>query len=423
MRATAYPVREAAGIVWAYLGPPGKLPHFPEYLWLRLYPERSAAFKVLEECNYAQALEGGLDFAHAPILHRYSPWAVRSLDVREQNLAPEHAVQDTPYGLRYGAVWPIENGQHIRISPYVMPWWTVVAPSGFGGRPAGSDRIVNAFVPRDDVSTWHFQYYFDPEKPIDVEWRKRTAGFQIDADFRKTRNRDNNWLQDREEMRLHSMSGIDGIVTQDHAVNESQGPIVDRSREHLGASDVAVIGMRRRMLAAARELQQGIEPPGLDPAFPFERILSETFDAPYGLRLVRRGASRLSDAHQAHRPGPAPRAGRERGLRHGGQSCRGARRDRGRAHRGAGAGRRERAVWSPAAGTAASAPTAERALQSVTIGSVSPLTEAPALIAEQRGYFAAVGLKVEITGSRAGRTRSRRLPPASSTWAARSRLR
>src|SRR5581483_1624796 len=111
VHATAYPVREAAGIVWAYLGPPDKLPHFPEYLWLRLYPERSAAFKVLEECNYAQALEGGLDF--------------------------EHAVQDTPYGLRYGAVWPIENGQHIRISPYVMPWWTVVAPSGFGGRPAG----------------------------------------------------------------------------------------------------------------------------------------------------------------------------------------------------------------------------------------------------------------------------------------------
>jgi phthalate 4,5-dioxygenase oxygenase subunit len=283
VRATAYPVREAAGIIWAYLGPPDKLPHFPQYLWLRLYPAQSAAFKVLEECNYAQALEGGLDFAHAPILHRYSPWAVRGMDVREQNLAPEHAVQETPYGLRYGAVWPIENGQHVRISPYVMPWWTVVAPSGFGGRPAGSDRIVNAFVPRDDVSTWHFQYYFDPEKPIDVEWRKRTAGFQIDASFRKTRNRDNNWLQDREEMRSSSMSGIDGIVTQDHAVNESQGPIVDRSREHLGTSDVAVIGMRRRMLAAARELQQGIEPPGLDPAFPFERILSETFDAPAGV--------------------------------------------------------------------------------------------------------------------------------------------
>jgi phthalate 4,5-dioxygenase len=76
------------------------------------------------------------------------------------------------------------------------------------------------------------------------------------------------------------MSGIDGIVTQDHAVNESQGPIVDRSREHLGTSDVAVIGMRQRMLRAARELQAGIEPPGLDPTFPFERILSETFDAP-----------------------------------------------------------------------------------------------------------------------------------------------
>src|SRR6266849_1399253 len=66
VRAEAYPVREAAGVIWAYLGPPDTLPHFPEYLWLQLYPTQSAAFKLLEECNYAQALEGGLDLAHAP---------------------------------------------------------------------------------------------------------------------------------------------------------------------------------------------------------------------------------------------------------------------------------------------------------------------------------------------------------------------
>ena len=87
-------------MIWVYLGPPDKLPHFPEYRWLQLYPTQSAAFKLLEECNYAQALEGGLDLAHAPILHRYSPWSVRSADLRQQNLAPRHEVRDTPYGLQ-----------------------------------------------------------------------------------------------------------------------------------------------------------------------------------------------------------------------------------------------------------------------------------------------------------------------------------
>ena len=55
-----------------------------------------------------------------------------------------------------------------------------------------------------------------------------------DADFRKRRNRDNDWLIDRQVQKTETFTGIDGINTQDHAVQESMGPIVDRSREHLG---------------------------------------------------------------------------------------------------------------------------------------------------------------------------------------------
>jgi len=43
------------------------------------------------------------------------------------------------------------------------------------------------------------------------------------------------------------------------------GPIYDRGREHLGSSDTAIVAARRRLLKAARELEQGIEPPGNDP--------------------------------------------------------------------------------------------------------------------------------------------------------------
>ncbi|HLH22988.1 MAG TPA: Rieske 2Fe-2S domain-containing protein [Chloroflexota bacterium] len=284
VRAQAYPTREAAGIVWAYLGPPQLMPCFPNFLWLKLYPARAAAFKILEECNWAQALEGGLDMAHAPILHRSAPWSVRDDDVRQRNLAPRHDVQLTPYGLRYGAIWDREDGaQHVRIISYVAPWWTITSPGSFGSRQISADRVANAWVPRDDVSAWHFQYYFNPEQPIDVPWRIATAGYEVDEHYRKQRNRDNGYLQDAAAMRTESVSGIRGVITQDHAVNESQGPIVDRTKEHLAACDVAAIAMRKILLDAAKSLAADQPPPGLDPAIAYDRILSETIDAPAGV--------------------------------------------------------------------------------------------------------------------------------------------
>jgi len=82
------------------------------------------------------------------------------------------------------------------------------------------------------------------------------------ADFRKTRNKANNWMIDRQAQKMLGYSGIEGINTQDHAIQESMGPIVDRSQEHLGASDKAIIAMRRMLLQAARSIGQGVDPPG-----------------------------------------------------------------------------------------------------------------------------------------------------------------
>jgi phthalate 4,5-dioxygenase oxygenase subunit len=97
----------------------------------------------------------------------------------------------------------------------------------------------------------------------------------MDVAFRPARNRANLHLQDRAAMRAGSWSGIEGVNSQDFAVVESMGPIVDRTREHLGASDVAVIRMRRRLLEAVRAFQAGGEPLGLDPAIPYDRIGSD----------------------------------------------------------------------------------------------------------------------------------------------------
>jgi hypothetical protein len=73
------------------------------------------------------------------------------------------------------------------------------------------------------------------------------------------------------------MSGIKGVVTQDHAVCETQGKIIDRTKEHLGTSDVAVVAWRRLMLKAARALaEQGEAPPGTQKGIAWPKVSAET---------------------------------------------------------------------------------------------------------------------------------------------------
>jgi len=80
------------------------------------------------------------------------------------------------------------------------------------------------------------------------------------------RTRENDWMIDRAVQRTKTYTGITGLNTQDLAVQESMGRIVDRSREHLGSTDKAVIACRQIMLDAVKNLAEGIDPPGVNPA-------------------------------------------------------------------------------------------------------------------------------------------------------------
>jgi hypothetical protein len=79
-------------------------------------------------------------------------------------------------------------------------------------------------------------------------------------------NRSNDYLLDRDKQRrMESYTGIPGIQTQDQALTENMGPVLDRSAEHLGTSDTMIIRIRQRLLNAVRELQEhGTIPPGVD---------------------------------------------------------------------------------------------------------------------------------------------------------------
>ena len=87
--------------------------------------------------------------------------------------------------------------------------------------------------------------------------------------------------QDREWMKTGMMSGIKGVVTQDHAVSETQGRILDRGKEHLGTSDAAVVAWRRMMIRAARALAtKGEAPPGAQEPISWGEISAETVKLP-----------------------------------------------------------------------------------------------------------------------------------------------
>jgi len=89
----------------------------------------------------------------------------------------------------------------------------------------------------------------------------------VTGDFRKLRNRDNDWLIDRRVQKMETHTGIEGFTLQDHAVQESMGPIVDRSLEHLGSSDKAVVAARLLLLKAARVVEAGGDPPAIAPSY------------------------------------------------------------------------------------------------------------------------------------------------------------
>ena len=122
--------------------------------------------------------------------------------------------------------------------------------------------MQQAWVPIDDEHNYFFSLRYNRNGPLVANHRDQ---FGMDAAFRPRRNRQNLHLQDRAAMRQGNWSGIEGVNSQDFAVVESMGPIVDRTREHLGVSDMAVIRMRRRMLDAVRAHQAGGPPLGLDP--------------------------------------------------------------------------------------------------------------------------------------------------------------
>src|SRR5690606_27772949 len=175
--------------------------------------------------------------------------------------APRLQVERSGYGFRYAAIRrPIVNEaetDYVRTTVFVAPSTVLIPPNNLY-------NVANVNVPMDDTTTaFYFIAWGHPAKTPETEtWRKflrQTVGVDLDEKYRPLRNIDNNFWQDRQAMRAGNFTGIKGFPNQDVAMWVTMGPIADRTRDRLGASDMAVTQFRRQMLEAVREFSAGKE--------------------------------------------------------------------------------------------------------------------------------------------------------------------
>jgi phenylpropionate dioxygenase-like ring-hydroxylating dioxygenase large terminal subunit len=271
----SYPLVERGGILWAYMGPPELQPPLPEFEFAMVPPEQSFVSKRLQENNWLQAMEGGIDSSHVSFLHRgdlTSDPLFKGARGNQYNLSdsmPFFEVAEHPAGLFIGARRNAENGNYYwRITPWVMPSFTLVPPRG--------DHPIHGhfWVPIDDENCWAWSFDYHPVRalaPTEVQAMRDGKGVHVKyqpGTYRPLANKDNDYLIDRAAQKAGiTYSGVEGIGMQDASVQESMGPIVDRTKENLVSTDNGIIMARHRLMKAARALaEKGVQPPGVDPA-------------------------------------------------------------------------------------------------------------------------------------------------------------
>lgn len=273
----AYPTFEGGGMIWAYLGPAELRPAPPDHELVRTTPGHRYISKSYQECNWLQALEGGVDPTHATIMHNGNI-GDRSFLNDYDKLVAELNLERTDYGFTYTGIRP--RGQHTWVRGYhwIMPSFHMRARvEGSFGRPKDHEEIPtidgHIWIPIDDGKTWvyNFGYSHNPAQELSREQAhiietRLGRGDYLDKNYVSRLNKSNDYGIDRQRQKTQSMTGIEGINTQDLALQEGMGTVVDRSKEHLGTTDRAIITLRQILLQALDTMESGGQPPAIDPA-------------------------------------------------------------------------------------------------------------------------------------------------------------
>lgn len=272
---------EHGGIIWTYMGNKKELPGLPEFEFTAVAEDQRIYRPFLQDCNYLQAMEGGIDPTHVMWLH--SPY-----DLSDESTAIEHQparqrmanrsgaktplaieILDTPGGFMYGAKRPMGDGKSLwRINQFIMPFYTMP--------PGGDFRLARAWVPVDDEHCVKWDIGWFPTRTI-METTNEGGRIFIDEEtyapptcepygfIRPKANKSNNYVIDWEVHKSRRL-GVPGVNLQDICITENEGPapILDRTKENLCSGDLTIIKARRILLRVAKELgEHGTVPPGV----------------------------------------------------------------------------------------------------------------------------------------------------------------
>ncbi len=252
-----YPVREEGGMVWVWLGEGKEPPPFPDLPFVGLPRENFVIFRQKVNANWLQAVETTMDSAHLGVLHQSWLKDFGDIELSSANQAPVYHLVQKPYGFRYAAVRTLkDDGAYVRTNSFVMPWFGFVSPNSAAVK--GGSLFFS--IPVDDENIHYWQMTYRTEEPLvpnkthhyddPDSWPPLPPG-----------SPDDNWGQDRQAMKEGHFTGFTQMLgTEDFAVIMSMGPIVDRTEEYLGAGDGAVLAVRRCLLKAVRQFENGETP-------------------------------------------------------------------------------------------------------------------------------------------------------------------
>jgi phenylpropionate dioxygenase-like ring-hydroxylating dioxygenase large terminal subunit len=273
IKAKAYPCVERGGLIWAYMGPAAHKPEFPELEWALIPDSHRYVSRHIQECNWLQGLEGGFDTSHLSFLHTGSAHA-------EMRVVPtRYEVIPTNFGFVAGSGRDMgDEGVLWSANVMLMPFHKIIA---------SNPMAAHVWAPIDDHHTMLYSVDYNAERPLtDADLARSRAHNGIHTENipgtdRARQNKDNDYLIDRAlQASGGSFTGMKGLGIQDCAIQESMGLIADRTLEHLGISDTAIVKIRRLLLQTLKDHAAGKPLPGADPKS--WRVRSARFTAPPG---------------------------------------------------------------------------------------------------------------------------------------------
>ncbi len=273
MKAPAFPVHEEGGLVWVYVGPKELQPAFSRFAFMDAQPDHRVVLRINVACSYLQLVEGGEDSSHVGVLHTNmarpgwkdgefepNPDVVNPAALASNDLEPGLKIEDTAFGFQYVALrkTSTEGVKNARVVPFILPYGRIIPA------PAFSFTVLE--VPDDDTHTSTYIIVYG-KAPVTEDKIIELLGLDDKRYYdRKTCAFSASWAdafgQNRERMK-ENWTGLRGVEVEDAAIALSQGPLFDRSKEHLVPADQAVMRVRRTLLEAVKRVAAGDAPLGV----------------------------------------------------------------------------------------------------------------------------------------------------------------